>query len=260
MSIVAIAIAAGAGLLIGSFLNVVIWRVPRGESVVRPRSHCPACEHELAAVENIPVVSWLAQHGRCRHCAARISLRYPAVEMLCAVLFAGMTWHFGVHAPLAAFLYLAAVGLALALIDLDVRRLPNALTLPSYGVAAALLTLSAFVDHEPGRLIRAAIGMASLYVFYFLLAVLKPGAMGFGDVKLAGVLGIYLGYLGWSALVVGAFAAFLLGGVVGVALMTMRRAGRKTRIPFGPYMIVGAFVGIFAGAQLAHWYLHATIG
>lgn len=242
------------GLLIGSFLNVVIWRVPRGESVVRPPSHCPSCDHEIRPRDNVPVLSWLLLRGRCRHCGARISARYPFVELGTGLLFAGVALSIGPHADLPAFLYLAAVGVALAMIDFDVKRLPDALTLPSYPVGIVLLGAAAAAGAGWWALERALIGMAVLYAFYFLLAVISPRGMGFGDVKLSGVLGLYLGWVGWGALAVGAFAAFAIGGLTSVALVLFAGAGRKTKIPFGPFMIAGAFLGIFAGEGLAHAY------
>jgi leader peptidase (prepilin peptidase)/N-methyltransferase len=161
---------------------------------------------------------------------------------------------------LPAFLYLAAVGVALAFIDIDVRRLPNVLTLPSYAVGAVLLTAAALAEHDPGRMTQALIGMCVLYGVYFTLMLLKPGGMGFGDVKLAGVLGLFLGFLGWGPLAVGAFLAFLLGGIGGLVLMTLGNAGRRTKIPFGPYMIAGALTAVLVGAELAHLYRHAVLG
>ncbi len=241
------------GLVVGSFLNVVIWRVPRGESVVRPPSHCPQCDAKIRSRDNVPVVSWLLLRGKCHACRGTISVRYPLVELLVGVLFAAITVRFRHDLALVpALLYLVAVGVALAMIDLDLRRLPNALTLPSYVVGAALLVTAALVDHQPVRLLHAAIGMAALYSFYFVLMMAKPGGMGFGDVKLAGVLGLYLGYLGWGALGIGAFLAFLIGGLAGVVLMFAGHAGRKSRIPFGPYMVAGALVAVFVGQSLAH--------
>jgi leader peptidase (prepilin peptidase) / N-methyltransferase len=249
------------GLLIGSFLNVVIWRVPRGESVVRPPSHCPTCDDPIRPRDNVPILSWLVLRGRCRSCAAAISVRYPLVEAAVGILWAALAVRYRNDLPLLpALLYLATIGVALAMIDLDVHRLPNVLTLPSYAVGAVLLTAAALVRHEPVRLLHAGIGMAALYGLYFLLMLAKPGGMGFGDVKLAGVLGMYLGYLGWGALVVGAFLAFLIGGLVGVALMALGRAGRKSRIPFGPYMVAGALIAVFVGQSLAHVYTRATFG
>ena len=252
----ALALLCGVlGLLIGSFLNVVIWRVPRGESIVRPPSHCPACDAQLAPYDNIPVVSWLVLRGRCRHCAARISARYPAVETATAVLFAGFALRFGWDAALPAFLYLGAVCVALTLIDVDVKRLPNALTLPSYAVGAVLLGAAALADGDRDRLVRALLGMAALYAVYFALAFAYPAGMGFGDVKLAGVLGLYLGWLGWPVWAVGLVAGFVSGGLFGVVLLAAGRAGRKTAIPFGPFMIFGALLAIFAGQPVARLWL-----
>jgi leader peptidase (prepilin peptidase)/N-methyltransferase len=251
--------AAVLGLAVGSFLNVVIWRVPRGESVVSPGSHCPGCGHSVRPVDNIPLVSWLALRGRCRDCRARISVRYPLVEAGTAVLFALLAVRFGWAAALPAFLYLGAVGVALALIDLDLKRLPNALTLPSYAVGVVLLGAAALAGGDGWSIVRALAGMAVLYVFYFLLVAVYPAGMGFGDVKLAGVLGLYLGYLGWSDLAVGAVLGFLLGGVSGAVLLATRRAGRKSAIPFGPFMIAGALLAVFAGQQIADLYLRFSL-
>jgi leader peptidase (prepilin peptidase)/N-methyltransferase len=251
---------AVAGLLIGSFLNVVIWRLPRGESIVRPASHCPACDAPIAPRDNVPVVSWLLLRGSCRHCGARISVRYPLVELSTAVLFAAFAVRFGAHAVLPAFLYLAAVGVALALIDLDHQRLPDALTLPSYPVGLLLLGIAAAADGSGGAYGRAVIGMVALFGFYALVWFVYPAGMGLGDVKLAGVLGLYLGWLGWGQLVVGAFAAFAVGAVVSVAVVLAMGGGRKTRVPFGPFMLVGTLIGIYAGHPLAHAYTHSIGG
>jgi leader peptidase (prepilin peptidase)/N-methyltransferase len=247
------------GLLVGSFLNVVIYRVPRGESVVKPRSRCPGCGNEISPRDNIPVLSWLLLKGRCRHCGEPISIRYPAVELLTSLVFVSMALRFGLAWVLPAFLYLGAVGVALALIDLDVKRLPDALTLPSYVVGAVLLGGAAIADGDAGLMVRAALGAFALFAFYFLLLLIYPPGMGFGDVKLAGVLGLYLGYLGWGTLIVGGFLGFLLGAIVSIGLMLVRRAGRKSKIPFGPFMLVGAFLAIFIGQPLADAYLR-TLG
>jgi leader peptidase (prepilin peptidase)/N-methyltransferase len=250
--------AAVIGLVIGSFLNVVVWRVPRGESIVSPPSACPRCGHAIRRRDNVPIVSWLVLQGRCRDCGEPISRRYPLVEAATGAAFGLTAWHFGASWALPAYLFLAAISVALALIDIDTKRLPNALVLPSYPVAVMLLALASW---NPGGAsdwqawVRALIGGAALYAVYFLLMFVYPAGMGFGDVKLAGVLGLFLGWVGWGALVVGWFAAFLLGGLFSIGLLASRRANRKTGIPFGPWLLLGAVVGIAVGQPIADWYL-----
>jgi leader peptidase (prepilin peptidase)/N-methyltransferase len=243
------------GLLIGSFLNVVIHRVPKGESVVRPPSACPGCKTPIRPRDNIPVAGWLLLRGKCRTCHERISPRYPLVELTTAALFVVMALRFGLDPVLPAYLYLAAVGLALAVIDLDCKRLPDKLTLPSYPVAAALLGIAALAGSDSGDPLRALIGGAAMYALYFALCFAYPAGMGFGDVKLAGVLGLYTAWIGWGAWAVGLFLGFFLGGVFGFLLILVRRGGRKTAVPFGPFMLLGVLVAILVGEELAQAYL-----
>ena len=263
-----VAIALGAfGLLIGSFLNVVIYRVPLGRSIVSPPSACGTCGEPVRAYDNIPLISWIVLRGKCRDCAAPISVRYPLVELAGGVFFVVVAWRFMpappfVSAPelvagvveLVLFLYFAAISLALAIIDAETRRLPNALVLPAYPVAAVLLTVVAALTGSWSSLLMALVGGVILGGLYLLLALAWPAGMGWGDVKLAGVIGILLGWLGWEALAVGSIAAFLLGGIVGIALLLAGR-GPKAQVPFGPWMLVGAWIGILAGAPIATAYL-----
>jgi leader peptidase (prepilin peptidase) / N-methyltransferase len=253
-----VASCALLGLLIGSFLNVVIHRVPRGESVVRPPSACPACGTQIRSRDNVPVLSWLLLKGRCRQCGEPISPRYPLVELGCAALFAVLALRFGLDWALPAYLYLAAVGLALALIDIDVKRLPNVLTYPSYPVALVLLGGAAVLGSDSGDFLRAALGGVVAFVFYFLLALAYPAGMGLGDVKLSGVLGLYLGWLGWGVLALGLFLGFLLGGMLGVALIALRRGGRKSKVPFGPFMLLGVLLAVLMGQPLVDAYLRLS--
>jgi leader peptidase (prepilin peptidase) / N-methyltransferase len=250
-------VAAVFGLAVGSFVNVVIYRVPNDESVISPPSKCPSCGSPIRHRHNIPVLSWLLLRGRCYDCEAPISVRYPLVEAATGVLFAAITWRFlaiGLPWALPGYLYLAAAGIALAMIDIDVRRLPNRIVLLSYVIVAILLTIASLGEQDWWPLARAAIGAAALFAFYFALAFAYPAGMGFGDVKLAGVLGALMGYLSWSALISATFGAFLLGAIVGVTLIAARRGGRKTAIPFGPFMIASALITVFTGGWLADGY------
>jgi len=247
------------GLLIGSFLNVVIWRVPRGESIVSPPSACPRCGHAIRPFDNVPVLSWLLLRGRCRDCRAPISARYPLVEAATGLLFVLVAVRLGWTWALPAYLYLAAIGLALALIDLDTHRLPDALVLPAYPVLAVLLAVASWTADDWPALLRAVIGGAILWTLYFVLMAVRSGGMGFGDVKLAGVLGAGLAWLGWGALAIGASSAFLLGGTYAIGLLVSRRAGRESRVPFGPWMVLGAAVGVAVGEQLWRAYLDAVM-
>ncbi|WP_112243943.1 prepilin peptidase [Kribbella monticola] len=242
------------GLAVGSFLNVVIHRVPRGESVVTPASRCPRCGTPIRARHNLPVLGWLILRGRCADCGTPISARYPLVELGTGLLFAALTWRLdrlGRLPAAPAYLWFAAIGISLALIDLELRKLPNAIVLPSYPVIAVLLTGAAAWQHDWWPLARAGLGAALLFGFFLLLVLIAPAGMGWGDVKLAGLLGGVLAYLSWSALLIGGFSAFVLGAVVGIAAMSVGRAGRKTALPFGPFMIAGALLAIFFADPLA---------
>lgn len=247
------------GLLIGSFLNVVIHRVPRGESLVRPGSHCPSCHAAVRTRHNVPVLGWLLLRGRCADCAARISVRYPLVELTTALLFVAVTVQLdrlGLLEALPAYLFFISVGIALTAIDLDVRRLPNVIVYPAYVVLMVLLTGAAVLEGSPEPLVRAAVGAAVLFAFYFALVLAYPQGMGFGDVKLAGVIGAALGFVSYPALLVGAFSAFVIGAIAGVVLMVVSHASGKTAVPFGPAMVAGALLAIFASGPLAGAYVH----
>lgn len=276
LAIVLIAGAAVLGAAVGSFLNVVIYRVPIGKSVVHPPSACPVCDECIRPADNVPVLSWLVLRGRCRNCRTRIPLRYPLIEAGTALAFAAVAWWLltslsplvalsedvdQAWLPLAtsllavAYLWLAGTSIALTGIDLEHHRLPNVIVIPTYAVAIVTLGVPAVLAGDTVRLATAAAGAGVLFAFYFVLWLVWPGGMGMGDVKLAGVLGLYLGYSGWGALAVGAFGAFVLGGVFSIALLAMKRANRKSGIPFGPWMLGGAWIGIVVGDTLARAYL-----
>ncbi|MEO7015156.1 MAG: prepilin peptidase [Leifsonia sp.] len=268
--IIAIAIGLGiVGLMIGSFLNVVIYRVPAGLSVVLPPSACPRCGASIKPYDNVPVISWLILRGRCRECAQPISVRYPLVEGMTGATFfivglfalealgrtTDLAQLFSTVIVALAYLYLAAISVALAMIDLDTQRLPDSIVLPSYFVSLSLFIAAAFTSGDFGGLFRAVIMLAVLVVAYYVMAIAYPGGMGFGDVKLAGLLGLYLGWLGWGVSFVGALAPFVLGGLFGIALIVVRRANRKSGIPFGPWMLGGTWLAIAFGGPLFERYL-----
>jgi len=238
------------GLVVGSFMNVVAWRVPNGQSVVHPPSACPQCGHGIRRRDNIPVLSWLLLRGRCRDCGAGISVKYPLVELVTAVLFVLVWLKFRLGVEFIAYAFLAAIAVALTVIDLAYHRLPDVLVLPAYPILVFLFALECVMTGQWWPLAQALIGAAALFALYFAAALVYPGGMGFGDVKLAGVLGLALGWLGWGPLIIGAFSAFLIGGVVGVVLIIAKKSDRRGGIPFGPYMFAGAAVGIAFGTQV----------
>jgi leader peptidase (prepilin peptidase) / N-methyltransferase len=248
------------GLTIGSFLNVVIHRVPLLVSLSRPSSSCPSCGHPIRHRHNVPVLGWLVLRGRCADCDVPISPRYPAVELMTAVLFVTVTvrlLQLDLVAALPAFLWFVAAGIALAMIDLDVGRLPDIIVLPAYPILTVLLTAAALVSHDPGALLRAAIGASASYALYYLAALAFPGGMGFGDVKLAGVVGGMLAFVSYPVLLVGVGAAFVLGATTGMAAMVAGRVSRTSAVPFGPFMVAGALVSIFVGGPIST--IYATV-
>jgi leader peptidase (prepilin peptidase) / N-methyltransferase len=245
----ALAPAALFGLIIGSFLNVVAWRLPRGESLVRPRSKCPGCGEAVRPYDNVPVVSWLVLRGRCRGCGERISARYPVVEALTATLYvAVVAVKWGDPLQVALGLVLVTFLVPIAVIDLDHRIIPNKLTAPAALLAVAL-GLALDTSFVPEQLIA---GLAA-GGFFFLAAAMHPKGMGMGDVKLAGVLGLYLGRAVAPAL----FAALALGVVVGAAIIARYGAtvGRKKAVPFGPFLAMGALIAFFVGDGVVDAYV-----
>lgn len=251
-----LAVACGIlGLAVGSFLNVLVWRVPRKESVSHPRSHCPSCDTQLANRDNIPVVSWVLLGGKCRTCRVRISARYPLLEVACAALFAATALRFGLSYELPAYLVLAAGLLALSVIDLEHRLLPNKIVYPTGYAVGLLLVLAALALAEPRRIGWALIGAVGSFAMFFLLHFIKPDGMAFGDVRLSFVLGMATGWLDLTFVPVFLFAAFLSSAVIGLLYAALSGKGLKAAIPFGPFMVLGAQLAIFAGRPLVDAYL-----
>ena len=253
-----IATVAGIyGLVVGSFLNVVIWRVPRHESIVKPRSHCPNCDTLIATRDNIPVVSWVLLRGKCRECGQPISAQYPIVELLTGVLFAAVGARYAHSWALPAFLVLTAGLIAISVIDLEHFIIPNRIVYPMGITSVVLLAFAALLEHDWTAYGRAWLGALAAFAFFFVLHLIAPGGMGFGDVRLSFVLGLFLGWLGWAEVLGGLFAGFLYGAVIGLVMIVIGRRGRRQHIPFGPFLAAGTMTFVLFGEQLVDWW-HGT--
>jgi leader peptidase (prepilin peptidase)/N-methyltransferase len=243
-------LVAIVGAIFGSFLNVVAYRLPRGESLSRPRSRCPQCQTQIKAWDNVPVLSWLALRGRCRTCKTPISARYPLVEAVTGLLCALVVLAKGPDEDALLGLALVLLLVPITLIDLDHQIIPNKLTATGAILAAAILALTAR-DAIPEHAIAATAAGGFLLAAWFAY----PRGMGMGDVKLAAMLGLFLGREVAAAM----FVAFLVGTLVGGAVMAAKgvQAGRKTRVPFGPFLAFGGVVALFWGDAMVDWYLNS---
>ncbi|NKF22945.1 prepilin peptidase [Solimonas marina] len=267
------------GLLVGSFLNVVILRLPKmmeqawkrearealelpavdeeTVSLVRPASCCPSCRAPIKPWHNVPVLGWLWLRGRCASCQSPISVQYPVVEATCGLLSAVCAWHFGYGAPLAAALVLSWGLLALAVIDLRTQLLPDSLTLPLLWLGLLLALGNVFVDLR-AAVIGAAAGYLTLWaVFWLFKLVTGKEGMGYGDFKLLGALGAWLG---WQALPMIILLSSVVGAVVGIGLIVARRQGRNVPMPFGPYLAAAGWIALVFGAQISNAYLQTISG
>jgi len=237
-----------AGLVIGSFLTVVVDRVPRGGSVVAPPSACGSCGLRLGPLDLVPVLSWLALRGRCRQCRAPIGVEPIVIELATAGLFVLMTIRFDdQRAAIPAYCILMAVLVAQTWIDLRTQRLPREITYTGIALGAVALAIAALVLDEPERTWMAALGAVIALAAMWLIYVVSKGGMGDGDVRLAPLLGLYLGWINPGIVLPGLFFGFIAGAVVGVAMMAVDRAGRRTAVPFGPFLALGTVVAIFVG-------------
>lgn len=240
------------GMITGSFVGVVAHRIPRGASIVGPRSVCDSCESQIAAYDNIPVLSWLALRGRCRHCDAGIPLRYPLIELALGIAFAATAIVLRDDpAQLVLGLVFVAVLATITLTDLERRVIPNSILL-----AAAVAGVAIFAATDPVSLPERAVSALAAGGLLLVIGLVYPRGMGMGDVKLVAVMGLYLGSSVATALLV----AVLSGGLVGVAVMLARGSrGRKVAVPFGPFLALGGVVALLAGDQLIDAYLNAFV-
>ena len=245
-------VALPFGLVVGSFMTVAVHRIPAGESIVSPRSRCPSCGSTIGARDNVPVVSWLLLGGRCRRCGARISVLYPVLELSTAglVVLAAIRYPDPWQAVLVAGLLALMPGIAV--IDLRHRIIPNRLTYPALLASAVLIVLAWLIDDAVDP-VRAALGLLLYGGGLFVVAAVSRG-MGMGDVKLAALTGLVLGSLGLGFVGVAAGAAIVLGGLGAVVALAMGK-GRKSAIPFGPYLAAGAVVAGLWGEAISSWYL-----
>jgi leader peptidase (prepilin peptidase) / N-methyltransferase len=240
--------AVVTGLVIGSFLTVVVDRVPQGGSVVAPPSRCGSCGLRLGPLDLVPVLSWAALRGRCRQCGAKIGIEPILLELTTAGLFVLMAIRFDdARAAIPAYWILCATLVAQTWIDLRTQRLPREITYAGIGLGSIALTVAALVLDEPERIWMAALGAVIALVTMWLIYTLSRGGMGDGDVRLAPLLGMFLGWINPGIVLPGLFFGFLAGAVVGVAMMTGKLAGRRTALPFGPFLALGTIVGIFVG-------------
>jgi leader peptidase (prepilin peptidase)/N-methyltransferase len=241
-------LAGGFGLLFGSFLNVVAYRLPRGESLATPASRCPGCDTPIKPYDNVPVVSWLLLRGRCRSCGTSIAWRYPLVELATALLMALTVVVLGTNEDVWLGLAFVLLLVPVTVIDIDFRIIPNKLMIAGTVAALAILALT-----RPGDIPEHLVAAFAAGGFLLVAAIAYPGGMGMGDVKFAFVMGLFLGRDVGVALLAG----LLAGSVVGLAIMARKGAkeGRKTAIPFGPFLAFGGLVGLLAGEPVVDWYL-----
>jgi leader peptidase (prepilin peptidase)/N-methyltransferase len=249
---IATAAMAVAGLAAGCWVTMLAARIPRGESLRLPLGRCAACGSPATLADSIPLLGWMRMRGRCPECRRAFGAWYPAAGIVTAAAVVAMWLRFGASPELPAFCYLAVAGVALAFIDALYQRLPDLLTLPSYPVAILALGIGAlFVPGGGQHFGQALIGMAAVWLLFLLQVLIYPAGMGWGDVKLSGVIGLYLGWFGVAAVIAGLLAGYLLAAVTGIGLLATGRATRKSYLPFGPFLLAGALIVIVIPALSA---------
>ena len=249
------------GAIIGSFMNVCIYRMPRGLSVVVPSSRCPSCENPIKPWDNIPLLSYLFLGGRCRYCKARISFRYPFVEGLNALFYVAVLWRFGPEGDFPLYCFLCSALIVITFVDLDFQIIPDRITLPGIVIgilAGSLLLPDPFMRADALGVRASLIGAVSGFGFYYLVAwlslvILRKEGMGGGDIKMMAMVGAFLG---WKAVILTTFLGSLAGSVVGISLMIAKGREKGSLLPFGPFLSVGAVISLFFGQEILRWYLY----
>jgi leader peptidase (prepilin peptidase)/N-methyltransferase len=245
------------GLIIGSFLNVCIYRLPRNLSIVKPPSSCPKCDTKIRPWDNIPVLSYILLMGRCRSCGEKISIRYPLVEILNSILYflAYIHFDFGWHLPFI-FAFLSAL-IVITFIDIDYQIIPDLITIPGIGIG---LIAGTFFMPDPLSIEFTSIGFKNSFIgllagggIFYLIAIVSRGGMGGGDIKMMAMIGAFLG---WKSVLLTTFIGSLLGSIFGIFFMIFKKTGRKTKIAFGPFLALGAIITLFKGKEILYWYLN----
>lgn len=252
-------VAFAMGSIVGSFLNVCIYRIPRNLSIIIPSSRCPSCNSPVKPWDNIPILSYIFLGGRCRACKVRISLRYPFVEFLNAAFYVMVLWRFGFGWHMLMYFVFCSALIVIAFIDLDFQIIPDRITLP--GILIGLITGSFLL---PDPFLRcSALGYRSSIIgllvgggLFYAVAILSRGGMGGGDIKMMAMVG---SLMGWKSVLLTTFLGSLVGAVFGIFLMLFKGKGRKTKIPFGPFLALGSVITLFYGQEILYWYLRGNI-
>ncbi|MBM7854500.1 leader peptidase (prepilin peptidase)/N-methyltransferase [Desulfohalotomaculum tongense] len=240
-------IAAILGACIGSFLNVCICRIPKKQSVIYTPSHCPCCGRKLGAADLVPVFSYLLLKGRCRYCKAKISPRYPLVELLTAVLFLAAYSFWGWHWQTVSMVVFFSLLVSVSVIDIYYQIIPDRILLAGSIIGLPFIMLSSF-----DKLINGAVGFFAAGLLMLAIALASKGGMGGGDIKLSAVMGLFLG---WQNVLVALFIAFLTGGLSGAFLLAAGLKERRDAVPFGPYLALGGLIAAFGGSEIINWYV-----
>jgi len=243
------------GSIVGSFLNVCIYRIPRGESIIAPSSHCPSCNTPIKIWDNIPIISYMLLYGKCRSCKTRIPFRYPLVEAMNGFFYIALLWRFGIGWHTLFYFSLVSALLVITFIDLDFQIIPDSITLP--GILIGLITGSLILPDPFSRWsllgYKASVfGTLTGFVFFYIVALLSRGGMGGGDIKMMAMVGALMG---WKSVLLITFLGSLFGSVWGISLMVFKGKGRKTKIPFGPFLAAGTIITLFSGQEILYWYL-----
>lgn len=244
------------GSVVGSFLNVCIYRIPRNYSIVAPSSRCPSCNTPIRFYDNIPIASYIFLGGKCRACRAKISVRYPLVELLNALLYIAVFWRFGADWHTAVYFAFCSALIVITFIDLDFQIIPDRITIPGIPIgilAGSFLLPDPFMRYSLLGLQASIIGFLAGGGLYYAIAVLSRGGMGGGDIKMMAMVG---GLMGWKSVLLTTFIGSLTGSVLGLFLMVIKGKGRKTKVPFGPFLALGALVALFWGQEILDWYLN----